>query len=149
MTMQEQEASEGLAAIKASRERLLAQARWSWGRHAAFGGIMAALVGAQALPTLGQLVVTALVLLAIAAVVQSDRARKGVWINGWRSGRTRPYTLAMALLSVGAILVGAWLNRSYGLWQAPLALCAAIFLMGTLGSKQWERIYRRELEADL
>ncbi|MFX4721701.1 hypothetical protein ABTB22_19965, partial [Acinetobacter baumannii] len=78
------EAHAALAAKQAA-ERSIAQLSLCppW-RHAAFAGIMAALVVSPALPLQWRFADVALALLAVALVARSDRRRLGMFINGYR-----------------------------------------------------------------
>ena len=140
------DAREALDGLSASRRRLSeGYAHWPWGRHAAFAGLLAALAAVQGLPLPFNVIGDAAVALGAAGVANSDR-RRGVFVNGWRRGRTQWIALTCLLVTTALGLFGLWLSRDRGLTYAPLAVGAAIFPMGLVASKLWEAVYRRELE---
>ena len=114
-------------------------------RYAAFGLMMALIVLSQGF---GSALKAALFLTAMAMLVwmlRDDRRRYGVFVNGYRKGRTLPLTIALVgflLLAMGAELY-AYAND----WTiAPkLAIAGAVFAVATLASVWWNRIYEREL----
>ncbi len=89
-------------------------------RHAAFGAVMALLVLGQGFDIAIMAPLFAVAMLAVVLLVADDRRRYGLFINGYRKGRTLPVTLA---------LLGA----------------AIAFGVAVAASIAWSRIYRREL----
>jgi hypothetical protein len=144
------DALETLAAAAAARRRLaLAQAAWPWSRHAAFAGLLAALAAAQALPLPFNVVADGGIAFAAAGVAALDRRRRGVFVNGWRAGRTQGVALLAVLMATVLGLVGLWLSRQRGLVFAPLAVGVVLLPLGFAASRLWEHVYRRELEQAL
>ncbi|GAA0312861.1 hypothetical protein GCM10009087_23770 [Sphingomonas oligophenolica] len=140
------DAAEALAAMHASQARLAAAANCPPERHLAFGALLGNLVATPALPTTWTLVAEGFILVGIVLVVRWDRRRTGMFINGYRSGRTRPVTFGM--LAVFLILYSAstWLSRGLGIHWAPLALGAVAAAVGYYASVLWARIFKREME---
>lgn len=114
-------------------------------RYAAFGLMMALIVLSQGF---GSALKAALFVTAMAMLVwmlRDDRRRYGVFVNGYRKGRTLPMTIALVgfvLLAMGAEIY-AYAND----WAvaAKLAIAGAVFVVATLASVWWTRIYQREL----
>lgn len=143
--MDAREAAEALKAVTAVEHRLAARAHWPWARHAAFGAVLGALVASYALPLPLNMGVVALCCAAVGGIVAWDRRRDGFFVNGYRAGRTRRVTvfvLGAALIALAAGILG----REFGWGWAPLAAGAILFVVATLASMAWERIYRAELE---
>lgn len=134
-----------LAAIREAESRLASRAHWSFGRHAAFGALMGGLVGSYALPNDLPLAGLAVCLLAAGVVVWRDRRRDGLFINGYRAGRTRAATLFVLFVTLAALGLASFARYSLNLWWPPLLLGAAVAVVATLGSRRWERAYRAEL----
>ena len=140
-----QEAHAALAAKQAA-ERSIAQLSLCppW-RHAAFAGIMAALVVSPALPLQWRFADVALALLAVALVARSDRRRLGMFINGYRRGRTRWITFPM----LAVLMVLYSLSTLSALdWHWPIlsvAFAAVTFVISYFGSVLWQRVFVREL----
>ncbi len=149
MSIDPPEAQAALADLSASRSRLAAgYGRWPWSRHAAFAGLLSVLTAVQGLPLPFNVIGDAFVALGAAAVVAQDR-RRGVFVNGWRKGRTQWIAFTCALLATAAGLFGLWLSRDRGLTFAPVVMGVALFPVGLIASKLWEHIYRREMEQRL
>ena len=70
-----------------------------------------------------------------------------MFINGYRRGKTR----AVALTILGAILSLYAISVYYGLdrhdQMIPLGLGVMAFVLATLGSVKWQRVFVRELTA--
>ncbi|CAN5208111.1 hypothetical protein BH09PSE2_BH09PSE2_17040 [soil metagenome] len=146
MSVDPPEAQDALAELQASRRRLSAgYAHWSWGRHAAFAALLAALAAVQGLPLPFNVVGDVAVGLGALGVANSDR-RRGMFVNGWRKGRTRWIAFVCLFVTTALGLFGLWLSRDRGLTYAPLAIGVVIFPMGLAASKLWEGVYRREME---
>lgn len=114
-------------------------------RHAAFGAIMGALVLGQGFGLMVQLPLFALAMAAIAWLVADDRRRYGLFVNGYRKGKTLPVTLAMLVVVLAAM--GAEIHARFndGSLALKLGIAGAAFLVAFGASLWWTRIYRREL----
>lgn len=108
---------------------------------------MALLVGGLALPLPLQTASIAVAMSLTAVIVQYDRRRYGVFINGYRRGRTLPLTLLL-LVGMLALMVAEIHARREGLAEGVrLAIVAAAFLLATAGSVAWKGLFLRELKA--
>lgn len=145
MDMNSAEAAQSLEAMRVSREKLAAAAGCPPERHAAFALALGALVASQAAPVWGVFATEAVVLAAIPLVILWDRRRTGMFINGYRNGRTRPLTFAMLGFALALGALGVWLKLAHGVWWAPLPCGAAVAAGAWWASSRWMRIYRREL----
>jgi hypothetical protein len=116
-------------------------------RHAVFAGMMAALVATPAVPLTLRFVLLALIFVAIALVVQSDRRRLGVFVNGYRRGKTRLVALPMLALILLLYAASCYFALDRGQPMISLALAAASFVIGYIGSMIWQRVFVRELGA--
>jgi len=139
------DAAKALAAMHASQARLAAAANCPPERHLAFAGLLGGLVATPALPTTWTLVAEGVILLGIALVVRWDRRRTGMFINGYRTGRTRPVTFAMLAAFLLLYSASTWLSRSLGIHRAPLPLGALTAAVGYYASVLWQRTFRREM----
>lgn len=146
MTMIENEARAALAAKgDAERQLALAAACPPW-RHVAFGAVMAVLV---ALPAVGPTLRIALlgcVVVAILLIVQSDRRRTGMFVNGYRQGKTRAIAFATLAVDLALYLASVFMADD-GRVMAILALAAVAFAVSVAGSVWWQRVFVRELGA--
>lgn len=144
--MNADEAADALAAMQQSRERLAAAANCPPERHLVFAGIMGGLVACQAAPPIWTIGIEAVLFAAIGLVFLWDRKRTGMFINGYRAGRTRPLTFSLLALALTVGAIGVWLKLSYGLVWAPVVAGAVVAVAAYLMSAAWQRIYRRELQ---
>lgn len=141
------EARAALAAKGAAEQDLARLAVCPPWRHAAFAGIMAAVVASSAVAMPLRFAILAVALVAIAAVVQSDRRRLGVFVNGYRRGKTRlvavPMLMIILLLHAASFHFGVTLGKP----GISLALSGVAFGVGYTGSMLWQRVFVRELSA--
>lgn len=147
MTTLENEARLALDAKGAAEQDLARLSVCPPWRHAVFAAVMAALIATPALPIALRFAVLCLVAVAIILIVQSDRRRLGVFINGYRRGKTRLVTFP--LLAVIMILYAASVYAGL-VGQRPavsLALAAVAFVIAGIGSVLWQKVFVRELGA--
>ncbi len=139
------EAAEALAAMHASQARLAAAANCPPERHLAFGALLGSLVATPALPTTWTLVAEGFIVLGIVLVVRWDRRRTGMFINGYRAGRTRPVTFGMLAVFLVLYSLSTWLARGLDIHWAPLPLGALAAAVGYYASVLWQRTFKREM----
>ena len=144
MTMVDQArlALESKSAAERDLSRLALCPPW---RHAAFAASQAALVATPALLLPFRFVVLALVGTAIWMIVRSDRRRLGVFINGYRRGRTRLVTFPMLAIFLGLYLSSVHFGLTEHLPAVSLALSGVTFVVGYVGSMLWQRVFVHEL----
>ncbi len=114
-------------------------------RHAAFAVIMAALVAVPALPLYLRFIALALIFISIFLIVQWDKRRLGVFINGYRRGKTRMVAFPMLVIILGLYFGSNYVSFSHRQPVIILALAAVAFLIGYLGSTLWQRVFVSEL----
>ena len=145
MTINE-EAQAALAAKKDADRRLAETVTCPPWRHGVFGLVMGALVATPALPLALRFGAIVLILVAIAAIVQADRRRMGVFVNGYRRGKTLVVSIVMLAAVLALYLVSARAGLA-GDHLTPLALGAAAFVLSVIGSVVWQRVFIGELRA--
>lgn len=145
MSTTNEEAAAALEAMRESRARLAAAANCPPERHLAFAGLLGALVASQAASPFFTLGIEGLVFIGIALVVLWDRRRTGMFINGYRAGRTQRVTFSLLAFALICLGLGIWLKLAYGLVWAPVALGVVVAIVAYVGSSVWQRIYLREL----
>ena len=146
--MDSNEAAAALAGVSGAQHRLADQIGdcppW---RHAAFGFVMALLVGGASLPPLLQSTTVVVGMALVALIVRYDRRRYGVFINGYRRGRTLPLTL-LVLAGVLLLMFAGIHAREAGLSAWTKAGIAALtFAYAVAGSVVWQRTFLAELRA--
>lgn len=147
MSMIEEQARVALVAKRAAEQNLARLALCPPWRHAAFAAIMAAVVASPAVPLPLRFAVVTLVFAAIALIVQSDRRRLGVFINGYRRGKTRRVTFPMLALILLLYAASFYFGDTRKQPAISVALATASFVIGYLGSMLWQRVFVRELGA--
>ena len=145
--MERDEARAALEGMMAAERRLAEGPDYPMWRHAVFGAIMAGLTLAQGFGAHG-LPLTVFAMAGIAWIVTDDRRRYGMFVNGYRKGRTLQLTLGLVVLVLGAMGVEIY-ARTQGLplW-VKLATAGAVFFAATGASIWWTRIYQRELRGE-
>lgn len=143
--MNEREARDALAGIGAAQAQVAAATTCPPWRHAAFGAIAAMLVGGQALPTPLGLALFAIGLAGAVTLMKRDRARTGMFVNGYRRGRTRPIAFLLVLVLWGLMAIEIYWRFHAGATLAKIGVAAMAFVLATLGSVWWQRVYVREL----
>ena len=78
-------------------------------------------------------------------VIRWDRRRTGMFINGYRAGRTRRVTFAMLACMLPLYGLSAWMAIDRGSWIGPLALGLGAGAIAYSFSKTWCRVFRREM----
>src|SRR5690606_29212662 len=107
----------------------------------------AALVLSQGFGSAG-LPITAFALAGVAWLVTDDRRRYGMFVNGYRKGRTLPLTLLLVAVMLGAMGIQIY-ARAQGLplW-VKLAIAGGAFVVAMVASIGWTRVYERELKGE-
>jgi len=142
-----QEPIDALRAVRLTREQLAFQARWSFARHASVGVLLGVMIASFALPDGWPIAVVAACLVATVLIVRRDRQRDGFFVSGYRPGRTLPVTIALLVISFGALLAAIVLKADKGVIWAPIAIGLVLAVLATAASILWERVYRQELMA--
>lgn len=144
------ELTEALSALDAKRHAEAQMARAAncppW-RHAAFGLLMGALVASFAFDFVFRMAILALVLAAIPLIIRSDRKRMGMFINGYRRGKTLWVALGILAAYTPLYALSAYYGLSLHDRVIPLVLGCVEFIIGTAGSVLWQHVFVREMGA--
>jgi hypothetical protein len=138
-------AADALAFIDESRARLAAADDTPPARHLAFAAVMGGIVASPALPVVIRGVTAAFVALAVVLIVQWDRRRTGMFINGYRAGRTRWVTAGMLAVIMPLYGVSTWFAIDRHAVLIPVILGAIATPIAFAGSVWWCRVFRREM----
>ncbi len=144
MTISPEEASATLASINDSTRRLAAVADCPPQRHLAFALLMGTLISLPGFPIGVVFVLEALIFVGIVLVIRWDKRRTGMFINGYRRGRTRPL-VALLLGTMIALVIAGIRLKTAGIAWAPFAMGAVGVGVGYAFSVQWQKIFVREL----
>ena len=116
-------------------------------RHAIFGLMMGALVASPAFEMPLRLAILVLMLCCIPIIVQSDRKRMGMFINGYRRGKTRIVAIGILAIELSLYAVAVIRGLDHQDHITPLVLGAVGVLIGILGSRLWQRVFVSEMGA--
>ena len=147
MSTIKEEALLALAAKGEVEQNLASLSHCPPSRHAAFALIVAALVATPVLALQMRFVALALIFAGIFLVVQWDKRRLGVFINGYRRGKTRMIAFPMVGIILGLYFASYYFSISQKEPGISIALAAVAFLIAYLGSMLWQRVFVRELSA--
>lgn len=133
------------AEVHAARAEMARRAVAPVWYHPALGLLIGGLVAVQgqSLWIIGPYYVVFLV--GLVGLVRAYRAHTGVWINGYRKGRTMIVAVGLATLVAAIMLGSVWLVRERGLTVAPFVGAVLVALLTTAGGFLWEIAYRRDL----
>ena len=144
--MNADEASQALDAVKSAQRSIAAASAAPLWRHAAFGVVMALLILSIAAGQPFWLLPWVLSMMGVALLVWWDRRQTGMFVNGYRAGRTLPLTLALLVATVALAFAAIRLNGQ-GQPQLALLTVPAAFVIALVASLWWERIFLREMAA--
>lgn len=141
------EAARQLADLEQSRAELARRIVAPWWYHPALGLVTASMIAMLAAPLVWRLVHLAFVFGACWLLMRAYKRRTGVWVHGWRAGRTRWVSagLAAVVLAVGLASVGLWLATGEVLIHFVAAGLVAVLV--TAAGPLWEAAFRRDLGA--
>ena len=145
MNSLQEEARLALGAKGDAERALAAAAQCPPWRHLAFGLLMGGLIASPALPLVPRFMLLALILCAIGLIVRSDRRRLGVFINGYRRGKTRVVAIGTLVVELGLYYISVGRALDHGDKVTPLILGLAGIAIGTAASFLWQRVFSREL----
>jgi uncharacterized membrane protein len=145
--METWDAASALEAKKNAEAQMARAATCPPWRHAAFGLLMGALVATPAFDMPIRTSILVLILCCIPIIIQSDRKRMGMFINGYRRGKTRIVAIGILAVELSLYAVAVVRGLDYHDRITPLVLGAVGVGIGILGSRLWQRVFVREMSA--
>ncbi|MBI1686172.1 hypothetical protein [Caulobacter hibisci] len=139
------EAARMLAEVQAANADLARRAKAPTWYHPALGLLMGGLVAVQGQPIVLMLGYYLVFLVGLMLLVGVYKRHTGLWINGYRAGRTRWVAVGLAVAAGLSLLLSAWLVRDQGLVAAPFVIGAVVAVVVTIGGFVWEAAFRRDL----
>ncbi len=134
-----------LAEVDAAQADMAQRAKAPTWYHPALGLLIGGLIAVQGQPTPVMLGFYAAYIAGLALLMRAYKRHTGLWINGYRAGRTRWVAIGLAALGMLGALISVWLLRERGLTQAPLVFGAIVAVIVTVGGFVWEAAYRADL----
>jgi hypothetical protein len=145
MSMTYEEARAALAAKTLAEQDLARLGTCPPWRHAAFAVLETALVLTPLVPIVARFGILALAFFGIFLIVRSDRRRLGVFINGYRRGRTRMVVVPLLLAILGLYMLSTFAALEWHLPWVSVACAVITFPVCYVGSVVWQQVFRREL----
>ncbi len=127
---------------QSAANRLPEKAAWF---EAIWLACIGALVLSKLLPMPFNIVAIVIVVFVLGKAIGEYQNRYGVWVSGYRPGRTRTIAVSLAVLIV-VIMLSVWsLRESYGLiWPGFVGAAIATGISFVMG-RAWMRAYQREI----
>jgi hypothetical protein len=141
----EAEREEALSAIQAANRRMADRAKAPGYYHATLGLLGGGAVAVQEAPWPWRLAYYAVLIVAMALLVRAYRRKTGLWISGYRAGRTRWVAVGVAAIFVLVAAGAIWLTFQEHVHGACLVAGVLIAGLVTAAGYLWERAYRRDL----
>lgn len=116
-------------------------------RHALFGLMMGGLVATPAFEMPIRISLLVLLLAMIPIIVHSDRKRMGMFINGYRRGKTRVVAVGLLIVELSLYAVSVVRGLDHNDHVTPLLLGIVGVVVGIVGSMIWQRVFVREMGA--
>jgi len=145
--MQSMEARSALDAKQFAEAQMARAATCPPWRHGVFGLMMGGLVASPAFEMPVRMGILAALLLLIPVIIHSDRKRMGMFINGYRRGKTRVVAIGILVVELSLYAVAVVRGLDHHDSVTPLVLGAAGVVIGTIGSMIWQRVFVREMGA--
>lgn len=141
----DEDARRMLAEVEAANADLAERAKAPTWYHPALGLLIGGLIAVQALPIPFMVAFYVVYVAGLGLLVRAYKRHTGMWINGYRAGRTRWVAVGLAALATLGGLISLWLVRERGLTLAPLAFGGLIAVIVTIGGFVWEAAFRADL----
>jgi hypothetical protein len=145
MTLQKDDAARMMAEVQAANtelaRRAVAPGWYHWTLGLLLGGVIA-VQGAPLIAVYGYYLVFGL---GCWLLMRAYRRHTGLWINGYRAGRTRWVAVGLAVIFAAIMLGSVYLQREHGVAWAGWAGGALVAVVATIGGYLWEAAFRRDL----
>jgi hypothetical protein len=145
--MESLEAQSALEAKRQAEAQLAKAVNCPPWRHSVFGLLMGGLIASFAFEFAIRTVILLIILACVPIIIHSDRKRMGIFINGYRRGKTRVVTFGILLIWLPLYAVSVYYALDLHNRIVPLLLGAVGFVVGVAGSLIWQRVFVREMGA--
>jgi hypothetical protein len=129
------------AANREMADRVHAPGWYNWSLSLGMGGLLAV----QEFPPVFVFAYEAAFLLLIAVLVIAYKRQRGVWIPGYRAGRTRWVAVGGATVYAAIMVASVYLRRELHIQGACLAGGVLLAALVHVHCWLWEKAYRRDL----
>ncbi len=144
--MNRDEANQAVAALADAKRGVALASKAPLWRHLVFAAGLALVTLSAALEHPARIVPWVVAMVAFGFLFWWDRRQTGMFVNGYRRGRTLPLTIGLLVAMLG-FAVAAGRLRTAG--EEPLAflMVAGAFIVALFASLWWERIFLTEMGA--
>jgi len=134
-----------MAEVDAANADLAERARAPAWYHPALGLLIGGLCAVQAAPVAVMIGYYVVFLVGLLSLIRAYKRHTGMWIGGYRAGRTRLVAVGLAVITTGLMLLSVWLFRERHETAAPLIFGGVIAVFVTIGGFVWEAAFRADL----
>lgn len=145
--MDQTEAVSALAAKRAAEAQIARAATCPPWRHLVFGLLFGGLIASPAFDFPLRMAILVVILCSLPVIIQSDRKRLGMFINGYRRGKTRVVTVGILVVEMALYFVSVVRGLDHNDHLTPLLLGVVAVIVGYIGSVIWQRVFVREMDA--
>ena len=141
------EARPALAAKRQAEAQMARAAQCPPWRHALFGLLMGGIIASFAFDFVIRTAILVVILACLPVIIHSDRKRTGMFINGYRRGKTRLVIAGILLVWLPLYALSVYYALDLHNHVVPLLLGAVGFVVTAIGSVIWQRVFVREMGA--
>lgn len=134
-----------LAEVKTANAEMAERAKAPVWYHPTLGLLMGGLAAVQAAPVAWQYGYFLVVGLGVWLLVKAYMRKTGMWVYGYRAGRTRIVAVTLATISAVTMLTSGWLFHFKQITFAPFVAGAIIAVTATIAGFVWEAAFRRDV----
>ncbi len=134
-----------LAEVEAANTDLAERAKAPIWYHPALGLLAGGMVAVQTQPILAKFIYYAVFLVGLVLLVRAYKRHTGMWVSGYRAGRTRWVAIGLAILTTLCAAISVWLALERDVVAAPWVFGALVAVIVTIGGFVWEAAFRADL----
>ncbi|MCC5856039.1 MAG: hypothetical protein JJU10_10260 [Idiomarina sp.] len=142
-----QQAKDALQGVADAKRHVAKSFTPPWWHDPVLGLLLAMLVVHHAAPMPFYILIVAIGVIGIALITRHYTSQE-IWVDGWRTGKTLPYTIAFAVIYLIIYGGNAALYHLFGVtWIVPVA-AILMFVLTIVFGKVWMHVWRKEMNSD-